>query len=418
LGLLIIDEEQRFGVRHKEKLKKLRYNVDILTMTATPIPRTLHMALLGLRDISSLTIPPLDRRSIITSVTAYNKDLIKKAVIRELNRQGQVFFLHNRVRSIEKKAWEIQQLVKDAKVAVAHGQMAKSKLEKTMIQFVIGQIDILVCTTIIESGLDIPNANTIFINDADRFGLAELHQLRGRVGRYKHRAYAYMLLPKSRTITPIAAKRLKAIEEYSHLGAGFRIALRDLEIRGAGNILGPEQSGHIQTIGYQMYCDLLSVAVKKLKHEKIEPVSTTIIDLALPAYIPKDFIPSDRNRMEAYRKIANVRIIDDIKHLEAEITDVYGVIPQDVKTLLEIAELKILAAKQNIKSIVTSGSDLLFSFSENPSQQICSRLAKISGKLKFTDERTASLHLTEKYFQPPTIMATLRKILSRLGKKG
>jgi len=214
------------------------------------------MSLLGLRDISSLGTPPLDRRSVVTTVTAYNNQLIKKAIYRELNRQGQVFFLHNRVKSIDKKAWEIRKLVPDAKMAVAHGQMSRKELENAMVEFVTGRIDVLVCTTIIESGLDIPNANTILINDADRFGLAELHQLRGRVGRYKHRAYAYMLLPMSRPITPVAAKRLKAIEEYSHLGAGFRIALRDLEIRGAGNILGSEQSGHIQTVGYQMYCEL------------------------------------------------------------------------------------------------------------------------------------------------------------------
>jgi transcription-repair coupling factor (superfamily II helicase) len=413
LGLLIIDEEQRFGVRHKEKLKRLRYNVDILTMTATPIPRTLHMALLGLRDISSLTIPPLDRRSIITSVTAYSNDLIKKAVIRELNRQGQVFFLHNRVRSIDKVAYQIQQLITDAKVAVAHGQMPKSKLESTMIEFILGQIDILVCTTIIESGLDIPNANTIFINDADRFGLAELHQLRGRVGRYKHRAYAYMLLPKTRTITPIAAKRLKAIEEYSHLGAGFRIALRDLEIRGAGNILGPEQSGHIQTVGYQMYCDLLSIAVKKLKNEPVSLTPAAVIDLGLPAYIPRDYIPSDRNRMEAYRKIASAKIPDDIKQIESELDDVYGPLPDDVKILLQVAELKILAAKQNIKSIVTSHPDLIFSFSEDASPKTRSSLSKAAGKLKFTNPKTAFLRLPEKYFQPSTLLATLRKTLSK-----
>jgi transcription-repair coupling factor (superfamily II helicase) len=371
------------------------------------------MALLGLRDISSLTIPPLDRRSIITNVTAFNKDLIKKAVIRELNRQGQVFFLHNRVRSIDKVAWDIQQLIKDTKVAVAHGQMPKSKLENTMIQFVLGQIDILVCTTIIESGLDIPNANTIFINDADRFGLAELHQLRGRVGRYKHRAYAYMLLPKSRSITPIAAKRLKAIEEYSHLGAGFRIALRDLEIRGAGNILGPQQSGHIQTVGYQMYCDLLSIAVKKLKNEPISLVPVATIDLGFPAYIPKAYIPSDRNRMEAYRKIAAVKITDDIEHIRSELTDVYGPIPEDVKTLLQIAELKILAAKQNIKSIVTNQNNLIFTFSENPSEKTTSALSNTSGKLKFSDPKTAYLRLAAEYFKSSTLLATLRKILSK-----
>jgi len=294
LGLLIIDEEQRFGVADKERLKKMRVNVDILTMTATPIPRTLHMALLGLRDISALATPPLDRRSIVTTVTAYDDQLIKRAIYRELNRRGQVFFLHNRVRSIAEKAWEIQKLVPDARVAVAHGQMPKTELENTMIGFVLGQVDILVCTTIIESGLDIPNANTIFINDADRFGLAEMHQLRGRVGRYKHRAYAYMLLPTNRSITPVAARRLKAIEEYSHLGAGFRIALRDLEIRGAGNILGPEQSGHIQMVGYQMYCDLLADAVRKLRNEPCEPLPTATIDLGFSTYIPRNYIPIDR----------------------------------------------------------------------------------------------------------------------------
>ncbi|MHC4331646.1 MAG: transcription-repair coupling factor, partial [Planctomycetota bacterium] len=304
LGLLIIDEEQRFGVEHKERLKRLRVNVDILTMTATPIPRTLHMSLLGLRDISSLGTPPLDRRSVVTSVTAYNEQLIKKAIYRELNRQGQVFFLHNRVKSIEKKAWEIRKLVGDAKISIAHGQMARHELETAMIEFVTGRIDVLVCTTIIESGLDIPNANTIFINDADRFGLAELHQLRGRVGRYKHRAYAYMLLPMSRPITPLAAKRLKAIEEYSHLGAGFRIALRDLEIRGAGNILGSEQSGHIQTVGYQLYCELLADAVRKMRNEPVESIPTAVVDLGFATYIPKNYVPIDRHRMDVYRKIA------------------------------------------------------------------------------------------------------------------
>jgi transcription-repair coupling factor (superfamily II helicase) len=275
LGLLIIDEEQRFGVEHKERLKRMRVNVDILTMTATPIPRTLHMALLGLRDISSLTTAPLDRRSIVTQVAAYNPELIRKAIYRELNRQGQVFFLHNRVQSIQAKAMEVQKLATEARIDIAHGQMSKRELEDAMINFVLGRTDVLVCTTIIESGLDIPNANTIFINDADRFGLAEMHQLRGRVGRYKHRAYAYMLLPNSRPVAPIAAKRLKAIEEYSHLGAGFRIALRDLEIRGAGNILGPEQSGHIQMVGYQMYCDNRSSTNRRGRSTDISTLCTS-----------------------------------------------------------------------------------------------------------------------------------------------
>jgi len=416
LGLLIIDEEQRFGVEHKERLKKLRFNVDILTMTATPIPRTLHMSLLGLRDISSLATPPLDRRSIVTNVTAYNEQLIKKAIYLEMNRQGQVFFLHNRVRTIEKKAWEIQKLVSDAKVTIAHGQMTKSELETAMIEFVTGQTDVLVCTTIIESGLDIPNANTIFINDADRFGLAELHQLRGRVGRYKHRAYAYMLLPMSRTITPLAARRLKAIEEYSHLGAGFRIALRDLEIRGAGNILGSEQSGHIQMVGYQMYCELLAEAVKRLKNEPVEPIPTAVVDLGFATYIPKNYIPINRHRMEAYRKIAVARGDEELEQIKGELTDVYGPLPDEVRLLLELAELRIKASKCDIKSIVASGEDLIFSFAKDHSGKAESLFSKTGGKVRIPDPKVVYLRLAKNYFEPRTLINVLRKILGEERK--
>ena len=412
LGLVIIDEEQRFGVEHKEKLKKLRVNVDVLTMTATPIPRTLHMSLLGLRDISSLGTPPLDRRSIVTMVTAYNRELIRKAIIRELNREGQVFFLHNRVRTIEKKAWEIQKLVGEAKVTIAHGQMAKHELEKAMINFVMGDTDVLVCTTIIGSGLDIPNANTIFINDADRFGLAEMHQLRGRVGRYKHRAYAYMLLPASRPITPLAAKRLKAIEEYSHLGAGFRIALRDLEIRGAGNILGPEQSGHIQMVGYQMYCELLTEAVRRLRNEPVEPIPTAVVDLGFATYIPKSYIPLDRNRMDAYRKIAVARGDDDLRQIESELSDIYGPLQDEVKLLLNLAELRIKAGKRDIRSIVASGRDLIFSFAKQAAPHAESFFTDVSGKIRISDHRTAYMRLEKNYFEPPTLISLLRKILA------
>jgi transcription-repair coupling factor (superfamily II helicase) len=420
LGLLIIDEEQRFGVEHKERLKKLRINVDILTMTATPIPRTLHISLLGLRDISSLATPPLDRRSIVTSVTAYNDELIRKAIIREMNRQGQVFFLHNRVKTIEKKAWEIQKLVGDARVAIAHGQMPKSELEKTMIDFVLGKIDVLVCTTIVESGLDIPNANTIFINDADRFGLAELHQLRGRVGRYKHRAFAYMLLPKSRPITPLAAKRLKAIEEYSHLGAGFKIALRDLEIRGAGNILGPQQSGHIQMVGYQMYCELLAEAVRRLKNEPTEAIPAAVIDLGFATYIPKNYIPIDRCRMDVYRKIAVARCSEDIEQIEGELADVYGPVPEEVKLLLDLAEIRIGAGKRDIKSIVASGQarhtsggqDLVFSFDKEIDAKSESLFSKVRGKVRIPEPKMVYLRLAASYFEPTTLIGVLRKIFA------
>jgi transcription-repair coupling factor (superfamily II helicase) len=369
------------------------------------------MSLLGLRDISSLATPPLDRRSIVTTVTSYNNDLIKKTIYHELNRQGQVFFLHNRVKTIEKKAWEIQKLIADAKIGIAHGQMAKSELETAMIEFVTGRTDVLVCTTIIESGLDIPNANTILINDADRFGLAELHQLRGRVGRYKHRAYAYMLLPMSRPITPLAAKRLKAIEEYSHLGAGFRIALRDLEIRGAGNILGSEQSGHIQTVGYQMYCELLAEAVKKLKKEPVEPIPTAVVDLGFGTYIPKNYVPIDRHRMEVYRKIAVARINEDLKQIESELADVYGPAPTEIKLLLDLAELRIKASRLGIKSIVASGLDLIFSFSDDHAGKAESLFATVSGKVRISDPKTVCLRLAENYFEPRTLITVLRKIL-------
>jgi transcription-repair coupling factor (superfamily II helicase) len=412
LGLLIIDEEQRFGVEHKERLKKLRFNVDVLTMTATPIPRTLHMSLLGLRDISSLATPPIDRRSIVTTVTSYNPELIKKAIIRELNRQGQVFFLHNRVRTIEKKAWEVQQLVPDAKFGIAHGQMSKSELEDAMIKFVLGETDVLVCTTIIESGLDIPNANTILINDADRFGLAEMHQLRGRVGRYKHRAYAYLLLPATRSISPLAARRLKAIEEYSHLGAGFRIALRDLEIRGAGNILGAAQSGHIQMVGYQMYCELLAEAVRRLKNEPSEPIPTAVVDLGFATYIPKNYIPISRHRMDAYRKIAVARNDDDLGQIRSELTDLYGPMPDEVNLLLEMAELRIRASRHGIKSIVASGQDLVFSFDKDADGQAEALLSGTGGKLRIPEPQTAYLRLEKNYFEPRTLITILRKIVS------
>ncbi|MHC4488713.1 MAG: TRCF domain-containing protein, partial [Planctomycetota bacterium] len=271
--------------------------------------------------------------------------------------------------------------------------------------------DVLVCTTIIESGLDIPNANTIFINDADRFGLAELHQLRGRVGRYKHRAYAYMLLPMSRPITPLAAKRLKAIEEYSHLGAGFRIALRDLEIRGAGNILGPEQSGHIQTVGYQMYCELLAEAVKRLKNEPVEAIPTAVVDLGFATYIPKNYIPVNRHRMDAYRKIAVAKVSDDLRQIQGELADVYGPVPDEVKLLLELAELRIKASKLDIKSIVISGQDLVFSFAKEPGREVETLFSKASAKARMPEPKTAYLRLPANYFEPRTLITVLQKIL-------
>jgi transcription-repair coupling factor (superfamily II helicase) len=415
LGLLIIDEEQRFGVEHKEKLKKMRVNVDVLTMTATPIPRTLHIAMLGLRDISSLTTPPLDRRAVVTQVKKFDRETIKRAILFELNRQGQVFLVHNRVQTIEKFADDIQELIPELRIGIAHGQMHKHELEKAMVKFVLGQIDVLICSAIIESGIDIPNANTIIINDADRFGLAQLHQLRGRVGRFKHRAYAYMLLPQHRSITPVAVKRLKAIEEYSQLGAGFKIALRDLEIRGAGNILGPEQSGHINTIGFELFCRLLTDAVRRLKNEPVEKEPSAVIDLGFSIYIPRNYIQSDSQRMNVYRRIAAARTDKDLKMLEEELNDLFGRICPEVQKLLELAEIRILASAAGMRAITLNGNDIIFSLEKDNAKKAIDIFAKAPGKLRIPDPLTAYIRLDSKYLEPDTICAVLRKMLRKKG---
>lgn len=423
LGLLIIDEEQRFGVEHKEKLKKMRINVDVLTMTATPIPRTLHMSLLGLRDISSLATPPLDRRAVVTAVKKFDAELIKRAVILELNRQGQIFFVHNRVQTIEKIADEIQKLLPDVKIAVAHGQMHKHELEKAMIDFVLGEINVLVCSAIIESGIDIPNANTIIVNDADRFGLAQLHQLRGRVGRFKYRAFAHFLLPKTRTVSPVAVKRLKAIEEYSQLGAGFKIALRDLEIRGAGNILGPEQSGHINTVGYELFCRLLADAVKRLKNEPVEKEPLAVIDLGFSTCIPRNYIPSDSQRMNVYRQIAAAGTTEDLARLTEQLADMFGPICREVQGLIDFSEIRILASAHNIRSITTSDKDIVFAFQRDRTENTAELFAGSlhlhqgcggqAGIIRIPDAATVHVRLEEKYFEPETLLAILRKILRK-----
>ncbi|MBP8604298.1 MAG: transcription-repair coupling factor [Phycisphaerae bacterium] len=411
LGLLIIDEEQRFGVEHKERLKRFRVNVDILTMTATPIPRTLHMSLIGLRDISSLSTPPLDRRAVATKVCRFSPEVIRKGILFEISRGGQVFFLYNRVQTIEHFAHTIRAIVNDSSVRIdiAHGQMHKHQLEDAMIRFINGDTNVLICSTIIESGIDIPNANTIFIYDADRFGLAQLHQLRGRVGRYKHRAYAYLLLPESRPITPIAARRLKAIEEYSQLGAGFRIALRDLEIRGAGSILGPEQSGHINTVGYELYCRLLAEAVKRLKNEPIEKEIQTVIDLGFETYIPKSYIPSDRQRLEVYRRIGTARTAEDIDRLRTELRDLFGPVPEQVNMLLDTAQIRLWADRWRIQSIIVQKPDIIFTFFDGASG--IDLFARYSGTIRIPDPRTVHIRLEKSYFEIKTLLAFLRKIL-------
>ena len=417
LGLVIIDEEQRFGVEHKERLKRFRVNVDVLTLTATPIPRTLHMAMLGLRDISSLATPPLDRRSIVTRLCRRDPDLIRRAIRHELARDGQVFFLHNRVQTIARAAEEVRSLLDDPRVriAVAHGQMPRHELENSMVRFVEGHIDVLVCSTIIESGLDIPNANTLIVDEADRFGLAQLHQLRGRVGRYKHRAYAYFLLPVSRPITPIAARRLKAIEEYSELGAGFRIALQDLEIRGAGNILGPEQSGHINTVGYELYCRLLGEAVRRLTNQPIEAPPETVLDLGLAAYVPRSYIASDRQRMDVYRRIADATAAQDLVRLGEELDDLFGPMPPAVQRVLDLAEVRLLAWARGIRSIIRRDRDIIFTLSQEA--RTADLFARAPGRVSIPDPRTVYMRLTEEDLQPGRLVELLSRLLGGAKKR-
>jgi len=356
LGLVVIDEEQRFGVEHKERLLQLRMTVDVLTLSATPIPRTLHMSMLGLRDISSLTTAPLDRRAVVTEAIPYNTTRIKRAIDRELARQGQVFFLHNRVNNIQAVADDIRALAPDAKVVVGHGQMPPAELEAVMLAFLRREADILVSTTIIESGVDIPTANTILINDADRFGLADLHQLRGRVGRSRHRGYCYLLLPEDRPVKEVAQKRLKAVERYAMLGAGFKIAMRDLEIRGAGNLLGAEQSGHIAAVGYEMYCRLLERAVKDLTPgEEPAPAVGATVDLGVPATLPRAYIPSDARRLEAYRRIATSAGPEELAKARQDLVSAYGTPPAAAESLFALAAIRAQATSLGVHTLTLRG---------------------------------------------------------------
>ncbi len=351
LGLLVIDEEQKFGVKVKERLKHLRLEVDIMTLTATPIPRTLHMSLLGIRDISSLTTPPRDRVPIETRVGRFDESLIRSAIIRELNRGGQVYFVHNRVHDIQRIAGRIRSIVPEASLTIAHGQMHEDELEAAMIDFVTGKADILLATTIIESGLDIPNANTMFIHQADIYGLADLHQLRGRVGRDRHRAYCYLLLEEGRVVTTKATKRLKAIEEYSELGAGFRIAMRDLEIRGAGNILGTEQSGNIAAVGYELYCQLLENAVRTLKKQPLRYQTHVKIELPVSAFLPDRYIPEQKLKIEIYRRLSQANSLQRLTELEEELRDRFGPVPSPAKRMLRLRELNLRALCWKIENI-------------------------------------------------------------------
>ena len=328
LGLVVIDEEQRFGVAVKDRLKQLRTSVNVLTLSATPIPRTLHMALTGIRGISNLETPPEERLAVETRVLRWDDKVIRNAIMRELSRNGQVYFVHNRVHDIDRIRDRVQDLVPEAKIAVGHGQMPESELEQVMVEFISGDHDILVATTIIESGLDIPNANTIFIDDANRYGLADLHQLRGRVGRDRRRAYCYLLVDPARSLTPDASRRLRAIEEFSEMGAGFAISMRDLEIRGAGNILGTQQSGHIATVGYELYCQLLEAAVRRLRNLPPKLEIDVVIELPGEAYLPRSYVPDLRAKIDIYRRLARTFDEEGLQAMRAEMEDRFGKLPR------------------------------------------------------------------------------------------
>ncbi len=382
LGLLVVDEEQRFGVKHKERLKQLSKGIDVLTLTATPIPRTLHMSLVGLRDMSVIETPPKDRLAIQTVVAPFSEQLVRTAIEQELSRGGQVFFVHNRVETIWSIASLVQQLVPAARIGVGHGQMAESELEKIMLKFMRHEYDILLSTTIVENGLDIPLANTIIINRADRLGLSELYQLRGRVGRSNRRAYAYLLIPEDAELTPLAKKRLAALKEFSELGAGFKIAALDLELRGAGNLLGGEQHGHISAVGFEMYCQMLDSAVRELRGEQVAVSGPVSINLHLDIRIPPDYIPEENQRLRTYKRIAGVQSDEERQKIRQELEDRYGPLPEGVANLMEYAGLKMLAERMKVEAIDRRHDRISVKFNEGAAvdpQKLMSFVASTPG---------------------------------------
>lgn len=389
LGLLIIDEEQRFGVTHKEKIKKLRENIDVLTLTATPIPRTLHMSLIGIRDMSVLEEAPQDRMPIQTYVMEYNDEMVREAIERELSREGQVYYVYNRVSDIADVAGKIQQLVPEANVSFAHGQMRERELEDIMYDFINGDIDVLVSTTIIETGLDIPNANTMIIQDADRFGLSQLYQLRGRVGRSNRMAYAFLLYRRDKLLKEVAEKRLSAIREFTDLGSGIKIAMRDLEIRGAGNLLGEAQSGHMEAVGYDLYCKMLNEAVLRLKGGEVEESFNTSIDLNIDAYIPESYIRNEYQKLDIYKRIAAIENEEELDDMTEELIDRFGDIPKKVQQLLHIAALKALAHSAYVTAVEQKGDSIRFTMYERAKidpQKIPALLAAYRNSLVFRTE--------------------------------
>ncbi len=414
LGLLIVDEEQRFGVRHKERIKQMRKQVDVLTMSATPIPRTLHMSLVGLRDMSVIETPPKDRMAIQTVVASWDEKLIQSAIEQELERGGQVYFVHNRVDTIWEVAAKIQALVPKARIIVGHGQMSEGELEKVMLKFMHHEADILVSTTIIENGLDIPLCNTILINRAERLGLSELYQLRGRVGRSSRRAYAYLLIPPEIELTPIARRRLAALKEFSDLGAGFKLAALDLELRGAGNMLGGEQSGHIEAIGFELYTQMLERAVREMKGEAAPEEAETQLNLGLNIRIPADYVPEENQRLQMYKRVARVETETQLGDVTAEMTDRYGPPPPAVRNLFDYATLKLLCMKVGVNAIERKRDVVTLKFQQNaqvdPEQ--LARFVNAQRGAQFTPDGQLKFQL--KATVAEEVLRALRTILEQL----
>ncbi len=415
LGLVIVDEEQRFGVRHKERLKQLRREVDVLTMSATPIPRTLHMSLLGLRDMSVIETPPKDRMAIQTVVAAWDEKLLRSAIEKELERGGQVYFVHNRVESIYDIASKLREMAPQARILVGHGQMPESELERIMLAFMRHEADILVATTIIENGLDIPLCNTIIINRADRHGLSELYQLRGRVGRSDRRAYAYLLIPPDRDLSDLARRRLAALKEFSDLGAGFKIAALDLELRGAGNLLGGEQSGHVEAVGFELYTTMLERTVRELKGEMPEDVPEAQLNLGLNIRIPSDYIAEENQRLRMYKRVAGVESESQLEDVAGELGDRYGAPPPPVRNLLEYAALKLLSQRIGVAQIERRRDAVSIRFTEKANvdpERLAGFVAGEPGS-QFTPAGVLKFSLKEK--QPEQVLVRLKSLLEQLA---
>ena len=399
LGLLIIDEEQRFGVTHKEKIKKLKENVDVLTLTATPIPRTLHMSLVGIRDMSVLEEAPDERQPIQTFVCEYNEELVREAIVRELSREGQVYYVYNRVNNIADIAASIQQLVPEANVAFAHGQMKETELERIMYDFINGEIDVLVATTIIETGLDISNVNTMIIHDSDQMGLSQLYQLRGRVGRSNRTAYAFLMYRRNKLLKEVAEKRLEAIREFTELGSGFKIAMRDLEIRGAGTLLGRSQHGHMQAVGYDLYCKMLNEAVKNLKGISTLEDFNTVIDVDVDAYIPPSYIVNEVQKLDIYKRIAGIEDERECGDMREELLDRFGEIPKSVENLLRIALIRSHAHKLYMPEVKGKNEMVRFTMRTDAPIKVESiplLIGAYEGKMKFDPKGTPAFSLRYK----------------------